>query len=363
MLGSYLQSKAEVKSSNDSTWASIIEAVTATGKRLTPVVILKGATLQGQWFPASFPTWKFDSTPTGWSSSEIALRWLNEVYLPETKPENPSKYRLLVLDEHTTHTSAEFMYNAYCNRVIIEYLPSHSSHLTQPLDVSVFSAVKEYYRQNTRFLASIDTNAPEQKKRFIQAYEQASNAGISDRNVIAGFKKAGIWPPFSNKTATPERVVDTDRPPVFPPVGFSTFDTVGDTIVFNTPKTSQDIRVGAQQIQEHFGEVQRDLSLLFRKIAKGMDLQITQVASLQAENARLAEEIKKYKPVPRKAVRKSQQDRFANIEDIYRAQNEVERRRPALEATVLREHQIQDHNVDFPASFSAQDHQEQQHNQ
>ncbi|KAI7908355.1 hypothetical protein M0657_012328 [Pyricularia oryzae] len=30
-----------------------------------------------------------------------------------------------------------------------------------------------------------------------------------------------------------------------------------------------------------------------------MDLQITQVASLQAENARLAEEIKKYKPVPR----------------------------------------------------------------
>lgn len=305
MLGSYLQSKAEVKSSNDSIWASIIEAVTATGKRLTPVVILKGATLQKQWFPASFPTWKFDLTPTGWSSSEIALRWLNEVYLPETKPENPSEYRLLVFNEHITHTSAEFMYNAYSNRVIIEYLPSHSSHLTQPLDVSVFSAVKEYYRQNTRFFANIDTIAPEQKKRFIQAYEQASKAGISDRNVIAGFKKAGIWPPFSNRTATPERVVDTDRPPVFPPVSFSTFDAVSDTIVFNTPKTSQDIRVGAQQIQEHFGEVQRDLSLLFRKIAKGMDLQIAQVASLQAENARLAEEIKKYKPVPRKVVKKS----------------------------------------------------------
>ncbi|TLD09765.1 hypothetical protein PspLS_11574 [Pyricularia sp. CBS 133598] len=199
--------------------------------------------------------------------------------------------------------------------------------------------------------------------RLLEGARAEEATGISDRNVIAGFRKAGIWPPFSNKTATPERVVDTDRPPVFPPVGFSTFDTVGNTIVFNTPKTSQDIRVGAQQIQEHFGEVQRDLSLLFRKIDKGMDLQITQVASLQAENARLAEEIKKYKPVPRKAVRKSQQDRFANIEDIYRAQNEVERRRPALEATVLREHQIQDYNVDFPASFSAQDHQEQQHNQ
>jgi len=34
-------------------------------------------------------TWKYDYSAIGWSNEQIALKWLNEVYLPETKPRDP----------------------------------------------------------------------------------------------------------------------------------------------------------------------------------------------------------------------------------------------------------------------------------
>lgn len=156
--------KAEVKQTSDTTWATIIEAITAEGRKLTPTVIQTGNTLQAQWFPPNIEDWAYDSTPSRWSNAEIALRWLRQIYLPETKPENDSEWRLLVLDQTSTHQSAEFMFEAFNNRVFLEYLPPHSSHLTQPLDVAVFGPVKTYYRQNTKFFALFDTSAPEQKK-------------------------------------------------------------------------------------------------------------------------------------------------------------------------------------------------------
>ena len=30
--------------------------------------------------------WKFATNGSGWSSNEIAIRWLREVFLPQTKP-------------------------------------------------------------------------------------------------------------------------------------------------------------------------------------------------------------------------------------------------------------------------------------
>jgi hypothetical protein len=95
-----------------------------------------------------FPGWQYDYSLTGWSNGDIALKWLQQIYLPETKPTNPSEWRLLVLDEHSSHVTTRFMYLAWINRVQLLYLPAHTSHKTQPLDRSVFSP-------NNRMLRSV----------------------------------------------------------------------------------------------------------------------------------------------------------------------------------------------------------------
>jgi hypothetical protein len=71
--------------------------------------VFTGASLQGQWFPSKeelkrdFSGWQYDYSLTGWSNGDIALKWLQQICLPETKPTNPSKWTLLILDEHSSH--------------------------------------------------------------------------------------------------------------------------------------------------------------------------------------------------------------------------------------------------------------------
>ncbi len=124
----------------------------------------------------------------------MALEWLQQVYLPETQPENPQQWRLLILDRHATHTSVEFMYTAWKNRVQILYLLTHTSHITQPLNVGIFSPLKNYFHQEIRSFASFSATAPIQKQRFLRCYYTASLKAFDPRNIRAAFRGARIWP-------------------------------------------------------------------------------------------------------------------------------------------------------------------------
>ncbi|RYP80769.1 hypothetical protein DL770_006089 [Monosporascus sp. CRB-9-2] len=109
VIGTVLAKRGPRKVPEATTWVTITEAITANGRRLTPVVIFTGFNLQGQWFPRCFPEWKYTTSKSGWSNAEIALEWLRKAYLPETKPSNPSDWRLLILDQHVAHITTEFM--------------------------------------------------------------------------------------------------------------------------------------------------------------------------------------------------------------------------------------------------------------
>src|SRR5205814_4285118 len=91
------------------TWTTIIETVSATGIALKPAIIFKGKDLQTQWFIDEFKTiadWYFICTENGWTDNEVAQRWLEDIYLPQTNSllQNESDARLLILDGHNSHT-------------------------------------------------------------------------------------------------------------------------------------------------------------------------------------------------------------------------------------------------------------------
>jgi len=52
------------------------------------------------------------------------------------------------------------MYKAWVNNVVLLYLPNYSTHLLQPLDVSVFASLKSHYHDETSDRASYDIKAP-----------------------------------------------------------------------------------------------------------------------------------------------------------------------------------------------------------
>jgi 4-hydroxybenzoate polyprenyltransferase len=127
-------------------------------------------------------------------NQDIALDWLEEVSLPETTPQDRTLWRILILDNLGAQLTAKFMYTAWKNRVQLIYLPANSTHLTQPLDVGIFGPLKSHFYQETRGFASLNTSAPVQKQRFIEAYNVAREKASTFENIRGAFRGAGIYP-------------------------------------------------------------------------------------------------------------------------------------------------------------------------
>jgi len=71
----------------------------------------------------------------------IPIKLLNKVQLYRAGTE----YRLLILDGHTYHFNWEFFDYCLNAKVLPLCLPTHSTHILQPLDVGLFSLLQRYY--------------------------------------------------------------------------------------------------------------------------------------------------------------------------------------------------------------------------
>ncbi|GKU09088.1 unnamed protein product, partial [Fusarium langsethiae] len=154
VLGSSLSRRAIVTASDNRNWSSVIESGNAEGRILTPTMIFQGKSLQKQWFPEDIPNWGFDCSESGWANARICLKWLREIFLPETRPKDITNWRILLVDGFSGHISPQFRFLALQNRVQVIYLPPHSSHITQPFDVAVFGPVKAAFRRHAKRFAS-----------------------------------------------------------------------------------------------------------------------------------------------------------------------------------------------------------------
>ena len=145
------------------------------------MVIFKGKSLQTTWFSSEYvPDWVYTTSQNGWTAQEIGIEWLWRINIPETRREG-NRWRLLILDGHGSHIDIEFMWLCRQAQIWLLYLPAHTSHILQPLDLAAFSVVKSRYRDQIQALSSLDDAAPVKKERFISSYNQACEEGLSER--------------------------------------------------------------------------------------------------------------------------------------------------------------------------------------
>ena len=102
--------------------------------------------------PRQFVT--YTHSTNGWTSNEIGVKWLKQIFLPET--DQGSLPRLLLLDGHGSHCSVEFMKICWENNTWPFYLRPYTSYICQPLDLACFAFVKGKYRQQIADLARFD---------------------------------------------------------------------------------------------------------------------------------------------------------------------------------------------------------------
>ena len=88
--------------------------------------------------------WKVKPTKNGWTDNETGLEWLKH-FDQYTKGRRKGIQRILVLDGHKSYVNAEFNEYYKENNIITLCLPLYLSYLTQPLDISLFIALKVAY--------------------------------------------------------------------------------------------------------------------------------------------------------------------------------------------------------------------------
>ena len=79
----------------------------------------------------------------------LGLRWVMDVFEPNTATPNQ---RLLIVDGHSSHVSPKFIAFCITHCIDLMILPAHSSHITQPLNVSVFGPLKTALGRETNAL-------------------------------------------------------------------------------------------------------------------------------------------------------------------------------------------------------------------
>ena len=175
-------------------WATAVECVASDGFCVPPFLIVQGVNHLASWYTECDlpPHWVIKTTPNGWTDNETAMEWIQH-FDRHTKARQQGVHRMIVLDGHESHLSAQFEEFCRANNIITLCLPAHSSHLTQPLDVGCFSVLKRSYgRELEEFVKAHITHIT--KTDFFTAFKAAHFNAMTPQNIKAGFRGAGLVP-------------------------------------------------------------------------------------------------------------------------------------------------------------------------
>lgn len=202
----------QVTSGERGTLVSLAVAVSAAGQKGPIRFIFPRVHFQDHFLHGGPAGCTGGANPSGWMNSKNFLLFMKEL---QTFTGATVDHPIVVfLDNHESHRALPVLEFCKTNGMHLISFPPHCSHKLQPLDVSVFQPFKaavnklcaQWMRQNAGKAMSI-TDIPSIVDRALQI-------GVSEANIVAGFKATGIWPRndliFNTADFLPSKT--TDRP-------------------------------------------------------------------------------------------------------------------------------------------------------
>lgn len=121
---------------------------------------------------------------------------------------------LLIYDGHLSHISIDLVESAIASQVTILKMPPHTSHLLQPLDVSVFKGVKTRWDSLLADWARQNYGKNLSKSVFSNIFAKVWTS-VSSEVIKRGFEKTGIFDQSSefpvNKNKIEEKNFDPEK--------------------------------------------------------------------------------------------------------------------------------------------------------
>lgn len=184
---------------------TILFTASAVGDKLPPLIINRGKNTWDQWMSElGYENTSYAATKNGWIDSIVFEKYMFNTVLPHLGEDPPA---LLIFDGHSTHIQLRILEEAQKRGVTIIKLPSHASHLLQPLDLSVFKSMKNTWDEKLVQWQRLNVGKRLPKDEFSRIIGEVWRE-LNPIIIRNGFKKGGIYP--FNRHAVPEDKFDPE---------------------------------------------------------------------------------------------------------------------------------------------------------
>ena len=86
------------------------------------------------------------------------------------------------------------MWECFRNTIQLLFLPAHTSHILQPLDLSVFSPLKTVYRRKLNKMGLFCTGSVAGKRIMLNCVAISRKEALTVYNIKPGWRATGLWP-------------------------------------------------------------------------------------------------------------------------------------------------------------------------
>lgn len=171
---------------------SVIFACSASGVLLPPYIVYKADHLWSTWTENGPDKARYNRSASGWFDMNLFEDWFLSICLPYFKNLLPGP-KVLFGDNLASHLSVNVIKECEQNNIRFVLLPPNSTHLTQPLDVSVFRPIKNAWRKVLQAWKRQNKGVV-RKDIFPKLLKQVLiNIGAkSQKNIQSGFEATGI---------------------------------------------------------------------------------------------------------------------------------------------------------------------------
>ena len=82
-----------------------------------------------------------------YSNDELSIEWI-QYFHTHTESRRVETYRMLVMNDHDSHMTTEFLDYVTKHNILLFTFSSHATHLLQSLDIDVFQSYKHWYARD-----------------------------------------------------------------------------------------------------------------------------------------------------------------------------------------------------------------------
>ena len=222
---------------------TVIEGVCADGSCIPPCIVVEGQVFLDDWFNSrqSGDELVFTSQ-SGFSNAQIGIEWLKHFIKYSGTEENDPRVTLLLMDNHSSHTSDEFVLLADKYNIKPYPFPPHCTHILQPLDVKCFNPYKHYHDKCIK-RALRQGEVSYNLVSFMWDLPEIRQKALTPATIQSGFLTPGLWPLDEQACLNQLKVFEPDCPP----------DYLNNNIFEdhpNSPQTIRDTILGLETFRE-----------------------------------------------------------------------------------------------------------------